>query len=336
MEAMKLIAPLSEDGIAQKSYGLFCVVMQAPVSLAYSEEKKWNASRLTMHGAYKSGKFLPLVEDPQNILTFLDHHFDLITKGDGNQDEPIKDALRALAYACRPAAIEALKNFDPTKLSFIRGICYAYQDKKPSELRRAALFFLPHVSDRFFSTQPTMGLDEMENFCVDWASTVDCFGLADDVKEAALTVLFGMINSPHWRPHIVKEKWKLLEYFSSVPKDSQPLRKCVDNPQLIGAIRDVGDPAASFLWLGVLWLKYQELIPEVREQLEAITKDVAQGRRRSDLDRYLTTIESELRRAEEALTQYDTWSTDPDAINLRTEMENLQEAKSTLIALKRG
>ena len=334
---MKLIAPLSEINIAQKSYSLFCVVMRAPLSLAYSEEKKWNASRLTMHGAYKSDKFLPWVEDPQNILTFLDHHFDLATRGDQNQDEPIQDALRTLAYACRPAVIEALKDFDPTKPSFVRGICYAYQDKRPSVLREAAFFFLALVSDKFFNTaRPIMGLDQMKSFCVDWASTVDCFGLADDVKAAALTVLLGMINSPHWRPHIVAEKWKLLEHFTSIPKDSQLLRKCIDNPELMGAIRDVGDSAASFLWLGILWLKYRELIPEVRGQLEAITKDVAQGRRRSDLDRYLTMIESELGRAEVALTQYDTWSTDPNAINLRTKIENLQEAKPTLVALKRG
>ena len=141
MEAMKLIAPLSEDGIAQKSYGLFCVVMQAPVSLAYSE-KKWGASHLTMHGAYKSSKFLPWVEDPQDILTFLDHHFDLVTRGDENQDESIRYALRALGFACHPAAIEALNDFDPTGPSFVRGICYVFQDNKSFELRRAAFFLV--------------------------------------------------------------------------------------------------------------------------------------------------------------------------------------------------
>ena len=334
---MKLIAPLSEVDIADKSYDLFRVVTQAPVSLAYSEEKKWNASRLTMHGAFNWDEFLPWVEDPQDILTFLDHHFDLVTRGDENQDEPIRYALRALGFACHPATIEALNDFDPTGPSFVRGICYVFQDNKPFELRRAAFFFLALVSDKFFNTtQPIMGLDEMKNFCVVWASTVDDFELEDDVKEAALTVLLGMINSPHWRPHIVTEKWKLLEYFTSIPRDSQALRQCIDNPELIDAIKEMDNPAASFLWLGVLWLKYQELIPDVRGELEVITKDLAQGKGKADLDRYLTMIESELERAEEALTEYDTWSTDPDAINLRTEMENLQGAKSTLVALKQG
>jgi len=40
LEAMQLIASLSENEIAQGSYQLFHVVMQAPVSLTYSQEKK--------------------------------------------------------------------------------------------------------------------------------------------------------------------------------------------------------------------------------------------------------------------------------------------------------
>jgi len=44
LEAIQLIAPLSENEIARKSYQLFHVVMKAPRSLAYSQEKKWDAS----------------------------------------------------------------------------------------------------------------------------------------------------------------------------------------------------------------------------------------------------------------------------------------------------
>ena len=86
---MELVARFSKDDIAQKSCDLFHVVMQTSVSLAYSMEKKWNASRSTMHGAYKWDKFLPWVEDPKDILTFLDHHFDLATRGGKNQDKSI-------------------------------------------------------------------------------------------------------------------------------------------------------------------------------------------------------------------------------------------------------
>ena len=333
---MRLIAPLSDNAIAQKSYDLFHVVMQVPVSFARSEEKKWDAARLTMYGAYKWDKFLPWVEDPQDILTFLNHHFDLATEGGQNQDEPIQNTLRALAYASGPDTIEALKCFDPTEPSFVRGICYLYGDKKPFELRKAALFFLPLIGDKWFNTpHPIMELDRMKSLCADWASAVDGIEHTDDVQRATLTVLFGIINSPHWRPHIATEKWKLLEYFTSVPDDSQPLRRCIDNPDLIDVIKGMDNQAASFLWLGILWLKYKELSPQVRVQLENATKELAKGRR-TDLEAYLTTVDSELRKAEDASMYYTTWSTDPTAVALREKIGSLKAARSTLSVLKRG
>jgi len=333
---MELIAPLSDGNIAQKSYELFHVVMQAPVSPAYSQDKKWEASRRTVHGAYKCVKFPPSVEDPRDILTFLDHHFELAIGGK-NQDEPIQNALRALAYASGPVTIEALRRFDPTKPSFVSGICYVFQDGRPSELCKTALFFLPLIGDRWFNTpRPIMKPDQMKSLCVNWASAVDAIDHSPDVQKATLAVLFGMINSPHWRPHIVADKWKLLEYFPSVPDDSQPLKRCVDNPELMDAIRDVANPVAMTLWMKILWLKYKELVQAVQKQLEGVTKEVAQGRRRTDLDIYQSAIEAELMTAENALTQYTTWSTDPTALALGMKIDNLQHAKRALVALKRG
>ena len=55
---MEGIAPLSEP-TSHRSYQLFHLVIQAPVSLAYSPDKKREPPRLTMHGAYKWDKFLP-------------------------------------------------------------------------------------------------------------------------------------------------------------------------------------------------------------------------------------------------------------------------------------
>ena len=288
----------------------------------------------TMHNAYKWDKFLPWVEDPKDILTFSDHHFDLATRGGKNQDKPIQNALGALACASGPAAIEALKRFDSTKPSFVRGICYVYQDNEPFELRKAALFFLPLIGDKWFNTpHPIMEPDQMRRLCADWASAVDGIELTDDVQKATLAVLFGMINSPHWRPHIVPEKWKLLEY--SVPDDSQPLRRCIGNPDLIDAIMGMDNQAALFLWLGILWRKYEELTPHIRVQLENATKELAKDRR-TDLDAYLTTVDSELRKAEDALMYYPTWCTDPNAVALREKIGGLQAARSTLSILKRG
>jgi len=264
LEAMELIAPLSENEIAQelsavpRRHACSCLPRLLP-----GEEVR---------------QVLIMGRGTQDILVFLDHQFDLATRGGQNQDEPI-------------------------------------QDDKPFQLRK--------VDRRFNTPHPIMEPDQMRSLCVDWASAVDGIEHTYDVQKATLAVLFGMINSSHWRPHIVVEKWKLLEYFTSILDDSQPLKRCIDNPGLMEAIKNVANPAAMVLWLAILWLKYKELIPEVREQLEAVTKEAAQGRRRTDLDMYLSVMDSELRKAEDALTQYNTQSTDPAAIALRTKIDNL-------------
>ena len=301
LETMRLIAPLSESDIVVNSHDLFHAIMRAPISPTYPEEKKWEASRLALHGAYKWEEVLPRIEDPKDILIFLSHHFELVENGEGH-DEPIQDALRALASASHPETIEALQNFDPTQPSFVRGIRFAFQDIRPRGVREAALLFLPLIADTWFNApDPVMTPSEMESLCVDWASAVDGVGHSTPaVRKAALAVLLDMINSAHWRPHIVPEKWKLLEYFTSaVPDDCQALRRCLDNTELIKEIPNMGNPEAVTLWSTILWLKYGELVLEVREWLEASAKDG----RKEDVDKYLTVVESELKEAEMGLEE---------------------------------
>ena len=333
---MTLIGHLPRRDVTQKSYALFHLIMRTRVSYGFTTKKKWEAARLTLHGAYKWDKSLPWVKDPQDILTFLDHHFDMASKSAGNEwDLPIQNALRALAYAPDKTTTDTLSKFDPTEPSFVRGICYVYQQHKPFQLRKAALFFLPLIGDKWFNTdRPIMEPDQMRKFCIDWAHNVDGIEHTSDVQKATLDVLFGMINSPHWRPHIVTKKWKLLEYFAAVPDDSQPLRRCLENPELMDVVTDVEDPAAIVLWLAILWLKYNELIPEVREQLEAATRAVAQGDRKTDLDMYLSIIDAEAGKAEEALKACSTWSTDPIAISLRKKIDNIKQSKEMLSSVK--
>ena len=300
---MRFIAPLSETDIVKNSHDLFHAIMRAPVSPAYSEENKWEASRLALHGAYKWDEVLPRVEDPNDILAFLSHHFELAEKGE-DHDEPIQDALRALASAPPPEAIEALQNFDPTQPSFVRGIRFAFQDIRSREVREAALLFLPLIADTWFNApDPIMTPGEMESLCVDWASAVDEVGHSTPaIQKATLAVLLDMMNSRHWRPHIVPEKWKLLEHFSSaVPDDSQALKRCLDNMELVKVISNMGNPGAVTLWSTILWLKYGELVLEVREWLEASAKDA----QREDVDKYLSVIESELEEAEKGLEEFE-------------------------------
>ena len=51
---------------------------------------------------------------------------------------------------------------------------------------------------------------------------------------------------------------------------------------------------------------------------------------------YLSVMDSEPRKIEDVLTQCNTWSTDLAAIALRTKINNLQQARVSLVAHKRG
>ena len=90
------------------------------------------------------------------------------------------------------------------------------------------------------------------------------------------------------------------------------------------------------LWLRTLRVKYKELTAQVREQLEALTKEAAQGSRKTDLDMYLSVMDSELEKATDVLTQHDFWSVDPTAVALKTKVHDLPEARAALLAIQTG
>ena len=332
LDAVELITALSEEEVATKSYELFYVIMERPVSTVYTSEKKWKAARLALHGAYKWNMDLPPVKKPQPILDFLCYHFELVQGGE-DHDGPVQSALLALAFKPTSETIKALKNFNPTGLSFVHGICHVFQKCKSPQLRKAALFFLPLIADKWFNTRrPVVDDSGMKSLCLGWASAVDEVWGTDDVREPTLAVLLDTINCPHWRPHVVPEKWKLLAHFDSVPDDSQPLARCLRNPGLVDAVTTAGNPDAAILWLKILLLKYNQLDPKVRDRLEVSVK----GPQKMNADNYLSMIQSELDEAEQELLAYGTWATTPAAVALKEKIDSHKGAIEFLKLAKRG
>ena len=113
-----------------------------------------------------------------------------------------------------------------------------------------------------------------------------------------------------------------------------PLHCCINNPELMDVVGDVEEPAAVILWLAILWVKYNGLIPEVREQLEAEMRVVSQGNKKMDLDMYLSIIDMETRKAEEVLKAYNTWSMDSAVVVLREKADNTKQLKEVLSLAK--
>jgi hypothetical protein len=83
MEALRLVTSMIGNQIAQLSYELFHTIMASGVA----GDKTWEAARLTVNGAYDWDKYLPWVEDPRDVLAFLELHFEIQANGE-TQDIP--------------------------------------------------------------------------------------------------------------------------------------------------------------------------------------------------------------------------------------------------------
>ena len=57
-----------------------------------------------------------------------------------------------------------------------------------------------------------------------------------------LSVFSSEVLTPHWCLRFIIKKQRFLEYFTAVPDDFPPLRRCLNNPELMDVVADVEDP----------------------------------------------------------------------------------------------
>lgn len=335
LQALVMIYSLPDIISPSMSYKIFQIVMQSHVPKTCSE-KKWKVSCMAIHSAYIGSWPLSDAEGAITALTFLNHYFSLGLASGKYQDEPIRDALCVLASISSPTTIEAINQFNPTGNWLIYGIKYALQSDRALELRKAAFLFLPLIVNIWFHPSTLiMGSTEMETFCQDWASTLDSIEPTPATFEPSLVVLFGMISSPLWRPHIVPDVWKILEHFRLVTTSLESLHLCIGDPGLIAEIRHVENPKAMVLWAEILWFNYTRLVPEIQEQLVIITVEISgseggtdPGASESYIDRYLSNVDLELRETEEAQRV--------GMIQQAHKVEMLKQAHKVLNIIKQG
>ena len=338
-DAMKLIAPVEDNTVCQSSYNLFRAILVS----SFEKEDIWKASRFAVHGAYKWDRFLPWVQDPNDLIKFLTHHFSIQAKGEDEiASESIQDTLRALAYASGEVTIEALKKFDPTDKSFVEGIRKAFENDRPFQTRKAALFLLPIIQDRWFDDslkEDVMSDDQRTEFCKNWASAVDGIEHTYDVKKAAGSTLFSMLNSSKWRSHIAEDKWKLMEWFTVLPEESKPFHACKKNAEILPWLKSKAENPTEGegkntakanqglmkLWLAILWLDYVTLPEAVSDQVLETTKVVI-SKVRHDVNFVTVVMEAEKERYQTELKEYPLWSIDEKATALRTRVDNLNSS----------
>lgn len=329
LDGMRLITPLQNDTVAINCYGLFRIIL----SSSFEEAEKWVAAGVAIHGAYKWDPFLPWVEDPADVLVFLAHNFAIQAKGeDGVATQPIQMMLRAIAYASNENTREALRKFDYTAKPFVNGIRKAFEEDRSFETRKAALFLMPFIQDRWFddSLEDVMSDKEKDEFCKNWASAVDGIDHTLDVKRATCATLFGMLNSKKWRSHIAKEKFKLMEYFADLPDDSEYFIACKKNPSVLRWLQSgaggAGEGAEKTkLWLAILWSDYASLPQDVRDQVLEITKVVV-SKARHDVSFISRIMAAEKERYQKKLDGHQAASLEDEAEKLRTKVEGLSES----------
>ena len=292
-----------------------------------------------MHAAYKWDGELPRVEEPKPILPFLSINLEsLVLGGDRRNEESVQDAFRALTSASSPKTSKALEDFKWGKPAYALAICALFQESKPLQLRKATLFFLPLIADKLFNASYTLvEPDEMKRTCVGWASTVNEVLGSEATRgvawratwDAALTVLLNMINSFDWRYYVPQDQWKLLGDLDLSPNYSPPLRRCLENKELVDSLSRMENPEPITLWSNILLLNYNQLNRGVRDQLAASMRDVQRER----IDDYLSMVESKLEGYAWVSGPFEEDSSPDDKWN--NEVEGLGAAKEFLESLKR-
>jgi hypothetical protein len=190
VDALKLITPLQNNPVAVISYALFRVILSSP----FEKEELWAAARLAINGAYKWDKFLPWVEDPDDIIKCLVHHFAIQAKGEDDiARRPIENALRAIAYSSNQKALEGLKKFDFTDKLFVDGVRRALEEDRWFQTRKAAIFFVPIIQDKWFddSLEDVISDEAKDAFCKNWGSAINVIQHTGDVKKATCSTFFG-------------------------------------------------------------------------------------------------------------------------------------------------
>ena len=236
LDAIRLIAPLPSTTIALSSYDLFHIIL----SSSFEKEESRAAARFAIHGAYKWDNFLPWVEDPDDIIKFLAHHFAIQAKGEDDiAIQPIEDVLRAVAYASNETTLEGFRKLDHTDKLFVDGARKAFEEDRPFQTHKAALFFMSAIQDKRFddSLEDIMSDGEKDEFCKNWGSAVDEIEHTVEVKKTSCTTLFAMLNSERWRSHLVKDKLKLMECFTELPEDSKYFTACEKNASVLPWLR---------------------------------------------------------------------------------------------------
>jgi len=321
--ALELFSPLCLHPVADGCQALFNTIMESP---HLTGEIKWKAARLALYGAYKWDLYMPWLNDAKEVITFFEHTLEFPC-AEEEQDMALQSAYRALAYASKR---EMLDEYDMKKRLIVDGTVAAFSHQKPFQLWKAVLFFLDVVEGQWFNSGAEIMNEEKRRELVQkLVDNMDHIEPTIDVLCAILSILFGMADSPMWRPHLPIRLWSALGGFPALPETTPSLVRCRDNPDVIDRLRAYEEKSVLKFWMGILWRDWVDLRPEVQARLVEVTREVV-GPGAEDQALISAAIVGTHQQLSQHMEKFQPWSIEEEALACRARLEKLEQGRLKL------
>lgn len=302
----------------------------------------WSTARLCLQGAYSAGTVpqvgdlerlvdlgVPRVEDPKHILEFLHYH---MQERASVGSLPIHHVFSALVVAANKESKCGLDAHNFSGSPLLDTIIEALENKAFAPLQRSTIFMLAQLDRHLFITEEAFqDPGKASRFVAAWSSAIHEFleDASRRVKKAVLEVLLAIAHLPCLREHLPKERWSLIEDFPFIMFGNPPLQRCLEDTSIFEFLKNITDSRAPFIWLGMLWITYDGLSPEVKEQLKSGTRWVA-GKFSDDLQSYVSLFDSYVKNLENQIAALDPLS--QTASSRRARREQMLQSKAQLVA----
>lgn len=321
--ALELFSPLCLHPVADGCQTLFNEVMQ---STHLAGEIKWKVARLALYGTYKWDLYMPWLDDAKDVITFFEYVLES-PSAEEEQDMALQSVYRALAYASKR---EMLDQYDMKKTFIVDGTIAAFTHQKPFQLWKAILFFLDVVEGQWFNSGgEIMNEQKRREFIQKLADIVERIELTVDVVCAILSVLFGMADSPLWRPHLPIRLWSVMGGFPALPETTPSFIRCRNNPDVIDGLRAYEEKSLVKFWMGVLWRDWVYLRSEVQGRLVEVTKEVV-GPGAEDHALISAAITGTHQELSHHVERFPPWSIEEEALACRARLEKLEQGRLKL------
>lgn len=289
-------------------------------------EAKWKAARLALYGAYKWDSYMPWLRDANDVVTFFEHTLES-PYAEEEQNMALQSAFRALAYASER---EILDQYDMKKRLIVDGTVAAFDHRKPFQLWKTILFFLDMVEGQWFNSEVEIMSEEKRRELIrKLMDNIEHIELTVDVLCAVLSILFGMANSPMWRPHLPIELWSVMGGFQALPETTPSFVRCRNNPDVIDGLRAYEDKAMVKFWMGILWRDWVDLRPQVQARLVEVTREVV-GPGAEDQALISAAITGTHQQLTQHMEKFQPWSIEEEALACRARLEKLEQGRLKL------